>query len=225
MQPFKLSPSELTFLWDECPRCFYLKSVYNFNRPWSPFPKIFNQIDKIMKRYFEDKPSNEISNQLPEGEILFAEKWVTSQVITLPGRLSSCYIRGKFDSLVKFNDNSYGIIDFKTSSAKPEHVNFYSRQLHAYKYALENPAPGSLSLSPITRLGLLSVEPVNMFKTKDGKIAYIGDVTWQECPRDDNGFLSFLNKVLSVLESDMPPEAGTDCGYCQYRQAARNTGY
>jgi hypothetical protein len=23
--PIKLSPSDLTFLWDECPRCFYLK--------------------------------------------------------------------------------------------------------------------------------------------------------------------------------------------------------
>ena len=27
---YKLSPSDLTFLWDECQRCFYLKVVRKF---------------------------------------------------------------------------------------------------------------------------------------------------------------------------------------------------
>ncbi len=32
-QNLKLSPGDLTFLWDECPRCFYLKVIMGINRP------------------------------------------------------------------------------------------------------------------------------------------------------------------------------------------------
>lgn len=34
--PIKLSPSDLTFLWDECPRCFYLKHILGIMRPAAP---------------------------------------------------------------------------------------------------------------------------------------------------------------------------------------------
>jgi hypothetical protein len=50
-QNWKLSPSDFAFLWEECQRCFYLKVVRQFYRPWSPMPKIFTKIDGIMKRY------------------------------------------------------------------------------------------------------------------------------------------------------------------------------
>jgi len=222
---WKLSPSELTFLWDECPRCFYLKVVNKFNRPWGAFPKIFNTIDKLMKDYFEGKTTSEIAPQLPEGVVRFGEKWVTSSPISLPGHDATCYIRGKFDTVVAFSDGSYGIVDFKTTPPRAEHVNFYSRQLHAYAYALENPAPKSLSLAPITRLGLLCVEPVLMDKTGPDQIAYIGDVTWLEVPKDEPGFTGFLDHVLTILESSSPPDSNPNCGYCQYRTAARETGY
>ena len=145
----KLSPSDLTFLWDECPRCFYLKVVHQFNRPWSPFPKIFNRIDKLMKDHFEGKPTSSISPELPEGVVKYGEKWVTSEPISLPNHEKTCYIKGKFDTVVAFNDGTYGVVDFKTSEAKPSHIPFYSRQLHAYTYALEHPAPGKFTLSPI----------------------------------------------------------------------------
>jgi len=52
MPSLKLSPSDLTFLWDECPRCFYLKVVLGINRPPTAFPKIFGRIDLLMKRLF-----------------------------------------------------------------------------------------------------------------------------------------------------------------------------
>ena len=219
---FKLSPSDLTFLWDECPRCFYLKVVLKFNRPWSPFPKIFNRIDKLMKDYFEGKSNTYISSNLPDGHVMCGEKWVTSRTISLPNHRRTCYIKGKFDTLVKFDDSTYGIIDFKTSEAKQEHVAFYSRQLHAYAYALEHPAPGSLALSPVTKLGLLCVEPTSMDQLHDQKIAYIGDVTWLDCPKDEQGFLTFLDEVLTVLERPAPPAPAPKCRYCTYREAARS---
>jgi len=221
---WKLSPSDLTFLWDECPRCFYLKVVRQFGRPRAPFPGIFGQIDRLMKVFFEGQPSSGISAELPDGAVRFGEMWVRSRPISFPHRASSCYIVGKFDTVVEFADSTFGIVDFKTSAAKPEHVDFYSRQLHAYAYALEHPAPGSLALSPVSKLGLLCVEPVNMDRMHDGQIAYFGRVTWLECPKDEEAFLRFLDSVVAVLEAPSPPDAGEKCTYCKYREDARVNG-
>jgi hypothetical protein len=221
---FKLSPSDLTFLWDECPRCFYLKVACNIPRPAAPFPKIFTRIDRLMKDYFGDRYTADISPTLPQGVVRFGERWVTSAPIHLPGRRASCYLKGKFDTVVEFSDSSYGIVDFKTSEARLEHVAFYSRQLHAYAYALENPAPGAFALKPVSRLGLLCVEPVLIDRPRQGQIAYIGEVSWLECPKDESAFLGFIDQVLSVLECPEPPLAGENCSYCKYREDARGHG-
>jgi len=222
---YKLSPSDLTFLWSECPRCFYLKVVRNFRRPSSPFPSIFSRIDRMMKTYFQDKPSHELAPELPQGMVKMGDRWVKSQPILLPGHSPYFYLTGKFDCLVEFNEGSYGVVDFKTSEAKEEHVQFYSRQLHAYAYALENAEPGSLHLSPITRLGLLTVEPKLMDRIESDKIAYLGDVTWQECPLNYPDFKSFLGEVISTLELPEPPPSGQTCEYCAYRQSSRENDW
>ncbi len=222
---YKLSPSDLTFLWDECQRCFYLKVVYNFNRPSMAFPKIFSTIDLLMKNFFYELPSNEISPELPPGKVAYTSKWVYSKPISLPHRKTSCYIRGIFDTVLQFNDGSYAVVDFKTTTPKTEHIDFYSRQLHAYSFALENPNPGKLFLSPVSRMGLLCVEPVSMIRTNSGNLAYEGNVTWLECPKNDQTFLSFINNVLEVLDSPEPPPPNPNCGFCQYRDSARQKGY
>jgi hypothetical protein len=218
---YKLSPSDLTFLWDECRRCFYLKVVCDFNRPRAPFPKIFGKIDKLMNAYFSGKRSAEISMDLPDGVVEFGEKWVVSQPISLPDRLSKCIIRGRIDTALAFVDGTYGVVDFKTTEPSPGHIAFYSRQLHAYAYALEHPAPGKFGLSPITKLGLLCVEPTGIDQAEDGRIAYLGDVSWLEIPKDEGGFLDFLGQVLAILEQPAPPPGDPECSYCQYRDQSR----
>jgi len=222
---WKLSPSDLTFLWDECPRCFYLKYAHNFSRPRTPFPKIFNRIDKLMKDFFMEQPVSTISPDLPEGKVLYGEKWVTSSPINIKGRVSSCFIRGKFDTVVKFKDGSFGVVDFKTSQTNPKYIPFYSRQLHSYAFALENPAENSLDLSPITKMGLLCVEPVSMSSPQIGNYAYIGDAAWIECPIDYEEFFDFLDSVLYVLEQNTPPTPAPDCEWCRYRNQARRLGF
>jgi hypothetical protein len=219
---YKLSPSDLTFLWDECKRCFYLKVVRKFSRPPSPFPSIFTKIDGLMKDYFQGKHTSEICPDLPPGTVLHGEKWVKSQPILLPGHRAQCYLTGKFDTAVKFERGSFGVIDFKTSTPKATHRAFYARQLRAYAYALEHPEAGKFALSPISHLGLLIVEPERIEKTPTGHIAYLGKVTWQEILPDEAAFLAFLSEVLSVLELPDPPEASENCAFCQYRQAARD---
>jgi hypothetical protein len=225
MTQFKLSPSDLTFLWDECPRCFYLKVARGFNRPRTPFPSIFTRIDGLMKSFFQDRLTSELAPELPPGRVHSGDKWVQSTLIHLPGRSAACYLRGKFDTAVEFDDGSFGVVDFKTSEPKPQHAEFYGRQLHAYAYALEHPAAGKFTLSPITRLGLLVVEPNDMDRVADGRIAYLGAVTWVEIPYNEAGFLEFIEEVLALLEAPEPPPPAEKCGWCQYRESVRAVPY
>ena len=219
--PVKLSPSDLTFLWDECKRCFYLKYVHGINRPAAPFPGIFGVIDKLMKEYFQDRQSAELDAALPAGRVQFGERWVESASIQIQGTSRQGFIRGKFDTVIAFADQSYGVVDFKTLEPRPEHIAFYWRQLHAYAYALEHAAAGKFSLSPVSKLGLLVVTPRKMEMTASGQIAYLGGVTWLEVPFDEVAFLNFLGEVLTLLDRPEPPPAGEKCVYCQYRQQSR----
>lgn len=223
LRNWKLSPSDLTFLWEECPRCFYLKVARDFLRPRPIMPKIFTVIDQQMKGYYGGKRAESISPSMPSGVVSYSERWVESRPISLPESTSTCFIKGKFDTVVQFDDGSYGVVDFKTSQRNSDHILLYSRQLHSYAYALENPAPGKLNLRPISRLGLLVFEPCN-YHNSDGQGASLsGEITWLEIPRDEQGFLEFLAEVVAVLEQPEPPGGSPSCEWCQYRDISRRT--
>lgn len=225
MPQYKLSPSMLTFFWDECPRCFYLKVVRGIERPAMAFPKVFTRIDALMKGLFAGKPTSALDPSLPPGRVGRQGGWVTSAPIEFPGVAASCYIKGAYDSLLAFDDGSYAVVDFKTSTPSPLHIAFYGRQLSAYAFALEHPLTGSLHLSPISKLGLLYLDPVDIDHGADHKrIVYGGEVTWQELPKDEAGFLGFMRGVLEVLSQPEPPPASEGCGFCAYRENARRHG-
>lgn len=220
---WKLSPSDFAFLWEDCKRCFYLKVAKEFHRPRSIMPNIFTIIDSEMKKFYSNKRIEEIAEGVPPGIVKYGEKWVGSEPIEIPGRSSRCFVSGKFDTVVKFDDGTYGVIDFKTSQRKSGHVSLYSRQLHAYAHALENPAPGKLGLGPVSRLGLLIFEPSRYVQGKVN-VGLAGKLSWIEIPRNDALFLDFLSEVLGVLEMDSPPPANPDCDWCKYRGNSRSTG-
>jgi hypothetical protein len=220
---YKLSPSDLTFLWDECKRCFYLKVTRGYRRPAIGFPKIFIRIDQLMKDHYLDQSTKAISPSLPEGKVHLTGRWVESESISDPDHQAEVYITGMFDTVLKFDNGSFGVVDFKTTEVKDEHVNFYARQLQAYAYALEHAAPTKLSLKPISVLGLLCFEPRQMDQDEQGRLTYSGQVVWQPCPLDENTFLSFIREVMAVLDQEEPPDAGEKCEYCKYRELARVT--
>lgn len=222
---WKLSPSDLTFQWDECKRCFYLKVRYNFRRPSSPFPKIFGTIDLLMKDIYLGQSTKKVSPSLPEGKSILSGRWVTSEPFGFENHQNSCYISGIFDTLVKFDDDTYGIVDFKTTAPAEHHVEFYGRQLHAYAYALEHAAQGKLNYSPINLLGLLCFDPRGMDENPAAQLNLKGPATWVNIPVNKEGFESFLDEVLTLLELPEPPETSPDCGFCGYRDAARNTDF
>jgi hypothetical protein len=212
---WKVSASDLTFLFDECRRCFWLKLVGGLPRPRAPFPKVFSLLDAQTKRFFERKRTQQISGLLPPGRVIQGERAVRSTLLALPGHRRPLLIGGRFDTALRFDDGTFGILDFKTTTPRTDHIDLYGRQLHAYALAAENSAPGALHLQPVTRLGLLCVEPTAMVRHRGG-VAYRGEPHWVEVPRVDRDFLRFLREVLSLLERPTPPLPSPNCAFCDY---------
>jgi PD-(D/E)XK nuclease superfamily protein len=186
-------------------------------------PKVFMVIDAQMKEFYAGKQTRDLMPFLPPGIIDPSSTAVHSIPLAVPGHASKCIIKGKLDTIVKFCDNSYAVIDFKTSKTKSDHLQLYSRQLHAYALGLENAAPGKLAISPVTRLGLVVFEPGAFLARNDSPVCLTGSVGWTEIRRNDAAFLTFLGQVLDLLELSVPPEAAPTCDYCIYREKSRRT--
>lgn len=217
----KLSPSDFAFLYQECKRCFYLKVVHGFARPRTTMPGIFSVIDSKMKDRFMNARTETVTVDLPPGEFALSGKRVQSAPIEFEGIEQTCYLRGLFDTVIKFDDGSYGVIDFKTSSVKPTSKFIYARQLHSYAYCLEHAAEGKLALGPISKLGLLVYEPQSFSDDGAGAATLDGSITWLEIKRDDAAFLKFLRELMTVLSLPEPPPPSEKCSFCQYRAATR----
>jgi hypothetical protein len=219
---FKLSPSDFAFLWEQCKRCFYLKVTRGIRQPSMPMAGIFKKIEGLQMKFYEGRPTGEVAADLPPGVIRCGEKWVESEVIRPEGRKSGAYVVGKIDSLIEFEDKSWGVLDFKTTETRGEHLSKYGRQLNAYAFALERPAAAprslkgeALKLSPISKIGLLCMEPTALAQPEAGRHVYEAAVKWIELPRDDGKFRGFVAEVLSVLEGPLPPP-DPECDWCQY---------
>jgi len=213
---YKLNPSDLTFSYEGCKRCFYLKMVHGITQPSIPLPSIFSKIAGLLKNHYDGKHTSELHVDLPPGVISHGEKNVRSQVIELFNHEATCYISGRFDIVVSFEDGTYGVTDFKTSDPSKESAKLYSRQLHAYAYALEHPSSGALSLYPVTKLGLLYFYPNSVNQRSIDRLSYDAEITWIEIEKNEKGFLDFVDKVLNVLDSPEPPEHSPNCQWCNY---------
>lgn len=219
-QNWRLAPSDLTFLWHDCPRCFYVKVREGVRHP-TMIPAIFSQIDSCMKAALLGTRTEAVSPDAPTGVFELADQDVESSPIRLPGRPSTCFIRGKLDSLVKFDDGTYGVVDFKTAGQKLDELSLYALQLHAYAYALEHPAPDRSAVGPVSELALLVFEP-EVFEPQDKQLGTLrGPLKWIDIPRHDGAFLDFLAEVLYVLEQSSRPEGTPSCEWCRYRERSR----
>jgi hypothetical protein len=169
-----------------------------------------------MKNYLSGKLTSQVMNTMPGGRFDYAERWVESLAIVIPGRSSTCFFRGRFDNVLHLENGSYGVVDLKTAPRNADHIPLYSRQLHAYAWSLENPAPRKLGLRPIERLGLLVFEPQDFSNGVLSKGTLAGSLTWIEVVRDDNAFMTLLADVVDLLDSPAPA-AAIGCGWCRYR--------
>lgn len=219
---YKLSPSDFAFLYEGCKRCYYLKVIHNISQPSIPLPSIFSKIASLLKNHYDGKHTRDLHVDLPSGTVNYSERFVKSEPIQLPGHNDTCFISGRFDIVIELEDGAYGVIDFKTGDPNGEYRNLYSRQLHAYAYALEHPAPSTLSLSPITKMGLLYFYPSKVTQPNIKWLSYDAEIDWIEINKDEQGFLSFIGEALGLLESSEPPDPSPTCRWCSYISQLKN---
>lgn len=209
MGPFKLSPSDFAYLYEECKLCYCLKVKHGISQPSMPMPGVFSAINTRIQGNLVHKDLKIIFPDLPSGKVIIQEGWVDSVIV--PG--TSVYIKGKYDLLVENPDGTHTLVDLKISQPQENKIDKYKTQLAAYKFALENPKLGKAR--KITRLALLIFYPDSVsFENGIARLNF--PPKWLEVPIDEEGFFEFIKSIDKLLTGPLPEECPT-CKWCQYR--------
>jgi hypothetical protein len=167
--------------------------------------------------YYSGKRTEEFCPDLPPGIVTYGERRVQSVPLAISGTVSTCYISGRFDIVAELDNGSFAVMDFKTGNPSDEKSEMYSRQLHAYAFALENPADGVLKLNPVSKLGLLYFTPDVCQQLAADRQVLEGQLKWVEVERDDSAFISFVEEVVKLLDGPLPEARPDTCDWCKYR--------
>jgi hypothetical protein len=163
MKTIFLSPSDLAFLLDESPWGFYQKYNLGIKRPPIILPKIFTLIDVLTKASYLGKNLNDIDKSLPDAILTDADEWVKSKPISNPDYPEiEVIVRGKIDGIIKYDDGTSTVIDFKTCEISEKVLQKYIRQLSSYSYAITNPFSSSdFTLKLRNEVGLSLINSVS----------------------------------------------------------------
>ena len=207
---FKISPSKLSFLWDECPRCFWLDATGKRKRPEMPFPKMFTQIDKLQRDHFQGK-------QFPGiGTIDTAKVHAQSEALVLhdaAGAEHCLMISGYIDyRVLHFVGGMIDIGDFKTSKPSDESREKYWRQLGAYAWCFEHPLKGDIQR--VNALRITYGDP-QAYTCTDGldEFSYSGPLTHVGICWNPDEYHKFLMQVGALCMGAEPAPA-KGCWLC-----------
>jgi len=185
-----ISPSDFAFLYDQSKWGFYNKYKNGIKRPTVIMPKIFTLIDHSFKESFLNQNLYSICKDLPDATFRDADKWVVSKEISNPSFPDiKVQIRGKIDAVFAYPDESFAIIDLKTSDVSDQYAEKYKRQLMAYSYAVKNPEDSkAFHLDNLKNTGLLIFDPKKFHIDYNSKGGIKGDIRWLENKHDLDGF-------------------------------------
>jgi len=133
----RISPSDLTFGWSGCKRCFYMRYAYGVSHQGS-FPGIVMSLSSRQEQWYKTKHSHDFSPTLPSGVVHSTGKMLESTPIVVNGEVTPFTLGGKYDFLMAYDKGTYGVIDTKVVSQGGK-AEFYWPQLAAYDYILSNP--------------------------------------------------------------------------------------
>ena len=207
---YKLSPSDFAYLWNDCKHCFYQKVKNGILLPTIGFPGVFTKMNNLLQNAIMGMNFKEINPDLPSGVIAVSEGYLKSKPIP---PANDCFISGRFDILSKLDDGNYSLIDFKITDFDEEKVIKYSKQLHGYRFALENPESGEAKT--ISKMGLVVVSPQSVEFTK-GEVIFKTTPKWFEVKVDMDSFYTFVSEISQLLNGPVP-EPTPSCNWCQYR--------
>ena len=211
----RLSPSNLNYEDRRCDRCF-AEATNGESWPQRPFAGIFAKLDSQQRRYFTDRATSDIDPTLPPGTLHNGGR-VQSAPHTIGG--VDFTIRGSMDALLRFDNGSVGVVDFKSSTASPQLGDAYRPQLAAYQWALSRPASGDPE--EVSVAGLLVFAPESMVDTEQGR-AYLVSTTWIPVEIEDGWFENFLGRIAPLIQEPKEAPSKTDCEWCSLRTRLSN---
>ena len=224
----EFSPSSLDFQINKCHRCFYLSKKLGIQTNNFP-PPVFNQLDSIQKRFFMDKDTSFISSKLPKGKFL--------QESELPKKISSSILKdnksrefklvGIPDLVIKFEQEGFGIIDFKTTKISDQKAEFYKYQLESYATIFEN--PGEINsiktplLKPVTKLAILQFDPNKIVSKNLQDCNMIFNIHYVELKkRIYEDLIDRVTLALDILQMSNPPDINNKCNDCNFFKMQSN---
>ena len=217
--PVRISPSDTTFLWNECRRCFRRKAKYGIRAPMA-FPPVFGMLDRQQRARFHERPASDLDASLPEGRADCRDLAVRSRPLLIRGAPAPVVIDGRLDALIRFGDGTAGVVDFKVTNPGGHTAERYWPQLHAYAWAIERPAAASPPIR-VSALGLLCFTPDGIEDDpSSGDILQRMRTTWIPVRRRDGEFAHMLREMAIVARSPKPPPSGERCRTCEFLRRA-----
>lgn len=215
-QSLKLSPSDFKYLWEKCKHCYYRKVIFGISQPSIQIPTIFSKMQNMLQNSLLKSDPGTLDKSLPHGKFILQERYVKSIAVPPDKKV---YISGRFDLLTEFEDGTFGVLDAKMTDQKEEDLMKFSRQLHAYKYAFENPYdPEQQKSYQISKMGLLIFLPDLIEQSSNNEVVYRGKPKYMEISEDMQSFLDFIKEIEKLLAGPMPPPSG-DCEWCKFKYA------
>jgi hypothetical protein len=206
-----ISPSDLTFSWDGCHRCLWLNYNHQVKAPM--FMPTVGELADMQEKYFIGATTADMHPDMPAGKVFDHGGWVLSKPIQVNGVDSHLAIRGKYDLLLEFPDGTYGIVDCKMQARASDKSGFYSPQLEAYAYALENPAKGEAK--KISSLGIYSWSLDKAWGNVNAGFGYRVNFAWYPVERNPIALQTRLEEFITVVNGDIPPSKPS-CDQCKY---------
>ena len=205
-----ISPSDLTFSWNDCHRCLWLYYNYGVKNP--SFMPLVGDLADMQERYFDGASSHHMDPAIPQGKVLDRGKFVVSKPIEVDGTTTKYAIRGKYDILMEFEDGSYGVIDCKFQARDTDKSDFYAPQLEAYAFALENPAQGEPR--KVSSLGLFVWSLVTPRGNAESGFGLQLKSTWRPIERNPEALQNRLAEFITMLAA--PVKGAEGCEHCRY---------
>ena len=227
---FRVSRSKID-LFLECPKCFYLDRKLGVGRP-PGYPFSLNSaVDALLKKEFDAHrvkgEAHPLMKQYGVDAVPFSHEKMNEWRDSLRGGVvyvhqpTNFLVTGGVDDIWVNPKGELIVVDYKATSKNGE-VNLdadwqigYKRQMEFYQWLLrKNGFQVSDTGYFVYCNGDADKEAFDAKLEFDIKlIPYTGKDDWIE---------STLKKAKETLDSNIIPEAHTDCDYCKYREAARD---
>ena len=174
-------------------------------------PGVFSKLNSLLQNAIIGMDLKEIDSRLPSGKIEVKEGFLKSRPIP---PANDCFIGGRFDIASRLDDGTYSVVDFKITDPSEDKIQKFFAQLHAYKFALENPAFGEAK--KVSKMGVVTINPEEVLFPGE-TVIFKAKPQWFEIADDMNRFYAFISEISKLLNGPVPPENPDNCKWCSYR--------